>query len=318
VGAVKATWRTLKKLAQSAPSQSCNFVGYGDASDLTSLPGDCHGPDQFRIETDFVAFSSTVFGLRRALLMAALLVMAFAPNGRADTLASARTKTYQPQTLQITQPINRGQLKQQLYFYACSGADDSEITKVLADAQGYVEKRASEVSKPVLVLDIDETSLSNLPQELASDFGYIKGDIPCDRLPKGPCGFDKWVMSGKAKAIAGTLALFKAVKARNVAVFFITGRYKDEKLRAATVKNLQAAGYEGWAGLVLRPSTAGNMTSAGYKSSERGKIAAQGYTIIVNVGDQQSDLDGGYGERAYKLPKPFYYLSLIARLTARV
>jgi len=48
-----------------------------------------------------------------------------------------------------------------------------------------VEKRASEVSKPVLVLDIDETSLSNLPQELASDFGYIKGDIPCDRLPKG-------------------------------------------------------------------------------------------------------------------------------------
>jgi len=125
-------------------------------------------------------------------------------------------------------------------------------------------------------------------------------------------------MSGKANAIAGTLALFKAVKARNVAVFFVTSRYKDEKLRAATVKNLQAAGYEGWAGLVLRPSTAGNMTIAGYKSSERGKIAAQGYTIIVNVDDQQSDLNGGYAERAYKLPKPFYYRSLIARLTARV
>jgi len=44
------------------------------------------------------------------------------------------------------------------------------------------------------------------------------------------------------------------------------------------------------------------------RRDERGKIAAQGYTIIVNVGDQQSDLDGGYAERAYKLPNPFYYL----------
>jgi predicted secreted acid phosphatase len=93
-----------------------------------------------------------------------------------------------------------------------------------------------------------------------------------------------------------------------VSVFFITGRYDDEKLRDVTIKNLQAAGYEGWAGLVLRPSTAGNMSIAGYKSSEREKIAAQGYSIIVNVGDQQSDLDGGYAERAYKLPNPFYYL----------
>jgi acid phosphatase len=246
--------------------------------------------------------------IARTVLAAALLITAYAGSVRADTLASACTKTYLPQTLEITQPINLGQLKQQLYFYACAGAYDSEVGKVLADAQAYVEKRAGDVSKPALVLDIDETSLSNLPEELANDFAYIEGDIPCDRLPKGPCGFDNWVLSGKAKAIAGTLALFNAAKARNVAVFFITGRHEGEKLRAATVKNLQTAGYEGWANLVLRPSTAGNMTIAGYKSSERAKIAAQGYTIIVNVGDQHSDLDGDYAERAYKLPNPFYYL----------
>lgn len=242
----------------------------------------------------------------RTILAAALLIAATAGSVRADTLASACAKTYLPQTLDNTQPINLGQLKQQLYFYACSGAYDSELAKVLADAQTYLEKRASEVSNPALVLDIDETSLSNLPQELANDFGYIP-DGKCDTLPKGPCGFNDWVLSARAKPIPGTLALVTAAKARNVAVFFITGRHDDEQQRNATIKNLKAAGYDGWAGLVLRPATAGNMSVAGYKSGERAKIAEK-FTIIVNVGDQQSDLDGGYSERAFKLPNPFYYL----------
>jgi predicted secreted acid phosphatase len=113
------------------------------------------------------------------------------------------------------------------------------------------------------------------------------------------------VLAGLANAIPGTLDLFKAARAHNVTVFFITGRHGNE--RDATVKNLKAAGYDGWAGLVLRPDN-DNRTVAGYKSGERAKIAEQGYTIIVNVGDQQSDLDGGYAERAYKLPNPFYYI----------
>lgn len=28
----------------------------------------------------------------------------------------------------------------------------------------------------------------------------------------------------------------------------------------------------------------------------------------ANLGDQQSDLDGGYSERNYKLPNPFYLI----------
>jgi acid phosphatase len=254
-----------------------------------------------------VRLVSLARGLAAAALAAAILATAYGGNVRAETLASACTQSYQPQTLDVTQPINLGQLKQQIYFYACSGAYDEELTKVLSGAQIYLEKRVGEVSKPALVLDIDETSLSNLPQELANDFGYIQ-DVACDRLPKGPCGFDNWVMSGNAKAIPGTLALFKAAKAHNVAVFFITGRHEGEQLRAVTVKNLKDAGYAGWDGLVLRPPSADNLSIAGYKSGERGKIAALGYTIIVNVGDQRSDLEGGYAERAYKLPNPFYYL----------
>ena len=245
--------------------------------------------------------------LARLILAAAVLFTAYAGSARADTLASACTKTYPPQTLDVAQQINLGQLKAQLYFYACSGGYDADMNKVLADAKAYVEKRAGEVSKPAIGLDIDETSLSNMPQELANDFGYFPNG-PCDNLPDGPCGFNEWTLSARSKAIAGTLALFNAAKANKVAAFFITGRHEGEKLRDATIKNLKAAGYDGWTGLVLRPATAGNMTLAGYKSGERAKIAAQGYTIIVNAGDQQTDLEGGYAERAYKLPNPFYFL----------
>ena len=33
-----------------------------------------------------------------------------------------------------------------------------------------------------------------------------------------------------------------------------------------------------------------------------------GFTIILSVGDQESDLKGGYAERTFKLPNPVYYL----------
>ena len=75
--------------------------------------------------------------------------------------AACQKKTYAPQTLDMSQPLNLGQLKNQIYFYICSGAYDSDLNKVTAAARAYVEKRAAQVAKPALVLDIDETSLSN-------------------------------------------------------------------------------------------------------------------------------------------------------------
>ena len=239
------------------------------------------------------------------LAVAVASLWAFAIQASAEPLANACRRTYAPQTLDASQPLNLGQLKNQIYFYACSGAYDSDLNKVLAQVRAYVAMRAAQVRKPALVLDIDETSLSNLPVELADDFAYLPQDIPCKRDMTKPCGFNNWIDEGEAKAIDGTLALFKAARAHRVAVFFITSRPTTQKL--ATVKNLEAAGYRGWAGLTLR-SQHDTRTVAQYKTSEREKIAEKGYTIIANVGDQQSDLAGGYAERAYKLPNPFYFI----------
>ena len=69
--------------------------------------------------------------------------------------------------------------------------------------------------------------------------------------------------------------------------------------------NLRAVGYRGWAGLMMRPA-GDKRTVADYKSGERAKIEARGYMIIANMGDQPSDLAGGYVERTFLLPDPFY------------
>jgi len=204
------------------------------------------------------------------------------------------------------EPPNLDELKQQLLVYRNSGGYERQLAAVAAKAQTYIEQHAGEVSRPALVLDIDETSLSNWPRIVADDFGYFPSGA-CDRLPKGPFGSYAWELKAVAPAIEPTLMLFNAERAKGVSVFFITGR--DESERAATISNLRRAGYRGWTRLVMKPKGLKVKSAADFKAPERAKIAAQGYTIIANMGDQPSDLAGGNPDdraRQFLLPNPFY------------
>jgi predicted secreted acid phosphatase len=203
----------------------------------------------------------------------------------------------------INQPANLSELKQELRRYYDSGDYARDLAAVAAAAQTYVEARASEVARPALVLDIDETSLSNWPEILANDFGYIPGG-GCNALPKGPCGVTAWELSARAAAIAPTLRLFNAARAKGVAVFFITGRHEPE--RAATEHNLRRVGYRGWARLFMQPAGSKPPSATDFKAPQRARIEAMGYTIIANMGDQPSDLAGGHADRTFLLPNPFY------------
>ena len=127
---------------------------------------------------------------------------------------------------------------------------------------------------------------------------------PCD-LEAGPCGVRAYQATAASKALVPTLSLAKRAKELGVAVFFITGR--PPELREATESNLRREGYE-FAGLVLLPAGARFPSAADFKAPERRKIAEQGYTIILNMGDQESDLSGGYAEKTFKLPNPVYFL----------
>jgi acid phosphatase len=90
-----------------------------------------------------------------------------------------------------------------------------------------------------------------------------------------------------------------------VAVFFISGR--PPNLREATERNLREQGYDP-TGVILLPEGAHFKSAVDFKAPERRKIAEQGYTIILSMGDQESDLAGGFAERTFKLPNPVYYL----------
>jgi acid phosphatase len=157
--------------------------------------------------------------------------------------------------------------------------------------------------KPAIVLDIDETSLSNWPAMRLNSWTRIQ-DGPCD-LQKGPCGLRAWQAMAQSKAITPTLALAQRARQLGVAIFFITGR--PPRLREATERNLREQGFD-WAGLVFRPDNVTVASVADFKAPERRKITEQGYSIILNLGDQDSDLKGGYSERTFKLPNPVYYV----------
>jgi hypothetical protein len=144
--------------------------------------------------------------------------------------------------------------------------------------------------KPAIVLDIDETSLSNYDFLLLSNFTGL-GLVPPAAL-------------GSGRAIAPTLALYREARKRGVAVFFVTGR--PDLVRGPTESNLRSAGYDkGWDGLSFKPS---GITTVDYKAGQRKQIEGRGYDIVVNLGDQESDLDDGHADRAFKLPNPFYFI----------
>jgi predicted secreted acid phosphatase len=91
-------------------------------------------------------------------------------------------------------------------------------------------------------------------------------------------------------------------------VFFITGR--PEGQRTDTEANLRAVGYDHREKIYLRSEDhPKKQTVTEYKSGERAKIVAMGYRIVLNVGDQMSDLVGNpQAEHSVKLPNPFYFI----------
>src|SRR3954447_4399013 len=152
--------------------------------------------------------------------------------------------------------------------------------------------------KPALVLDIDETSLSNYSA------------IDADNFTFGPQSQAE-TTNETGKAIPATLALFNQAKNEGIAVFFITGRRETPDNRQHTEHNLTREGYSGWQQLFLRPAATtepAGTTTTDYKSGTRAAIEKQGYRIIANVGDQYSDLAGGHEDVAFKLANPFYFL----------
>ena len=165
-------------------------------------------------------------------------------------------------------------------------------------AIAFLRQRAAhraKTEKLALVLDIDETTLSNYAEMVKGDFEYDGN------------AFNAWVDSAAAPAIPGTLRIYKEAQRLGVSVFFLTGR--PEAQRAVTERNLRGQGFDGWQQLMMRPAAQASLTALAYKSAARGAIAAQGYRMVLNVGDQWSDLRGKpEAEFSVKYPDPYYFI----------
>jgi acid phosphatase len=178
-----------------------------------------------------------------------------------------------------------------LYAYHHYGFYDRDVAAALDHASRYVAALTPGASKPALVLDIDETSLSNW--ELLEHNNLMPSNILYGRYQQGD-------------VIPGALRLFNIAKEKNIAVIFLTGR--NEATRGQTIGNLHRAGYRGWTALIMRTDKDVLETNARFKALQRKQLEQQGYTILATVGDQQSDLSGGHTGKAFRVPNPYYNL----------
>src|ERR1700756_1732200 len=194
-----------------------------------------------------------------------------------------------------SQPANVGDAGIAARRYHDSGAYQRGLQVVAGQAASWIKKRAPSAQRPALVLDIDETALSNWEIIKRDDFG---------RPIAGPGGGAAGHKPGSSPATGPTLQVYRPPRAANVAVFFITGR--PENQRAATERNLKAVGYEDYARLYMVPNGAHFTSAVDFKTPVRIGIEKLGYTIIANMGDQPSDLLGGHAEKKFLLPDPFY------------
>ena len=165
--------------------------------------------------------------------------------------------------------------------------------------------------KPAIVLDADDTTLWTYDMEVA-DMHFVFD----------PARQDEWVQDERFAATPSMVGFVNRASAMGFTVFGLTGRNDDQK--AATVQNLAKVGYTAftqdrfftkWTGVGAsqQPSyitcATTKCTTVEYKALTRKHIEQDlGYDITLNIGDQWSDLQGGYADRAVKLPNPTYYL----------
>jgi len=260
----------------------------------------------------------TIDYLLLALIAVGLIGAGYAVAGNSGDGGKTKIATIRPTGVGLPRvgmhgTVGAGDIAAPLRQYHDSGRYASDLEKVGGKAQAYLDRRVAKIRKQArkrchshgvskcrmpklaLVLDIDETSLSNYSELAATNFSGATAALTTA------------LFAASSPPIEPTLELFDGARAKHVSVFFITGRPDLDVVRDRTESNLTSAGYSDWRDLVLRPSDAEGTRA--YKSAARADIEADGYRIVLNVGDQDSDLRGGHADKAYKLPNPFYFIS---------
>ncbi|MBI2792286.1 MAG: acid phosphatase [Gammaproteobacteria bacterium] len=195
-------------------------------------------------------------------------------------------------------PISSEQQTQLKNYYE-SGQYFNEIERKLIDAKEYLDRQLQEErqTRIALVLDVDETALSN--------FRHL------ERLhfTQNSIALTGAIMLANAEPILPVLNLYQYAISKDVAVFFISSRPNTPEFMITTANNLKSAGFLQWEELILKPLQDDDISTEEFKTNTRKRITTLGYDIVLNIGDQEADLQGGYAQVRLKLPNPFYEIS---------
>ncbi len=143
----------------------------------------------------------------------------------------------------------------------------ADVRAAMRGSHDYLDRRLGQgVGRPAVNLDIDNTSLAS---------HYAPG-----------------------RPVARVLRFARYARERGVRLFFNTARLRgDGRMRKAR-RQLERAGYR-VAGICGRRAGEGLVHS---KTRCRRHFVSQGYTLIANVGNRDTDFRGGYYDKAYRLP----------------
>jgi acid phosphatase len=126
---------------------------------------------------------------------------------------------------------------------------------------------------------------------------------PCD-LERGPCGIRAWQRcTSRPRSCCRLAASWPGARRARVAVF-ITGRPGDLQDRATSAKSRATRGTAS----SCRRATGRRRARSTSRRPRAGGSSSRATRSLLTIGDQESDLAGGFAERGFQLPNPVYFL----------
>jgi len=174
----------------------------------------------------------------------------------------------------------------------------SSSSPYAAEVRSLLDELPTYSAGAAIVVDVDDTMLLTYNMEVgAYDYDF-------DRSIK-----DRWIAKAKFPAVPGMVDYLNRATSAGFRIFAVTGR--DKKYAAKTKLNLTKLGYPS---MTVYGKNC-DCTTVEFKAGTRKAIEKRGYDIALNIGDQFSDLQGGYADETLKLPNPMYFVGTVTKKT---
>ncbi|AVC43683.1 acid phosphatase [Francisella tularensis subsp. novicida] len=186
--------------------------------------------------------------------------------------------------------------QQQVISYYESTAHENEVELILARAKKIIQARQS-LQGNAIVLDIDETALNHYYSLKLAGFPQGENHTIWNEL----------LSRTDAYPIKATLDFYLYCLTSGLKVFFISARFTQ--YLESTKQALRNAGYVNFEDVFVFPENIEQYNSKdfkNFKAERRAYIESLGYKILISIGDQSSDLLGGYTLYTLQLPNYLY------------